>query len=161
LKAKTEEPSSKVTWSTSDKKIATVKNGKVTAKKAGTCIIVAKANGKTVKCKITVKKAVTKSKNDITAFMKEFPKVSWWSNGWKYSFGISDNYVTIGDTYGKIVGKYKIDYVKKTTYGYFVSISDYKNYRWYRSEPNVLKSYASADGNAGYDLSATFYAFGC
>ncbi|MBQ8134195.1 MAG: leucine-rich repeat protein [Clostridia bacterium] len=48
---------SSITWSTSNKKIATVKNGKVTALKAGTVTITAKtANGKTAKCKITVKK---------------------------------------------------------------------------------------------------------
>ncbi|MBQ8133993.1 MAG: leucine-rich repeat protein [Clostridia bacterium] len=49
--------SKKVTWKTSNSKIATVKNGKVTAKKAGTVTITVKtANGKTAKCKITVKK---------------------------------------------------------------------------------------------------------
>ncbi|MBQ8135234.1 MAG: leucine-rich repeat protein [Clostridia bacterium] len=49
--------SKKVTWKTSNSKIATVKNGKVTAKKAGTVTITVKTtNGKTAKCKITVKK---------------------------------------------------------------------------------------------------------
>ena len=39
---------SKVTWSTSNSKVATVSSsGKVTAKKAGTVTITAKANGKT------------------------------------------------------------------------------------------------------------------
>ncbi len=51
----------KVTWTTSNKKIATVKNGKVTTKKAGTVTITAKtSNGKKATCKITVKKAPTK-----------------------------------------------------------------------------------------------------
>ena len=45
-----------VTWSTSDSKVATVKNGKVTAKAKGTATITVKtSNGKTAKCKITVK----------------------------------------------------------------------------------------------------------
>jgi len=46
----------KVTWTTSDKKVATVdKNGKVTGKGAGTAVITAKtANGKTATCTITV-----------------------------------------------------------------------------------------------------------
>ncbi len=45
-----------VTWSTSNKKVATVKNGKVTAKAKGTAYITVKTtNGKTAKCKITVK----------------------------------------------------------------------------------------------------------
>lgn len=49
---------SKVTWSSSNKKIAKVsKKGKVTAIKAGTATITAKVKGKKYKCKITVKKA--------------------------------------------------------------------------------------------------------
>lgn len=55
LKATVKGKSKKVTWSSSSKKIATVKNGKVTAKKAGIVTITAKANGVTAKCKVTVK----------------------------------------------------------------------------------------------------------
>ncbi len=44
-----------VKWSSSDKNIATVKNGKVTGKKTGTVTISAKYNSKTYKCKVTVK----------------------------------------------------------------------------------------------------------
>ena len=51
----------KVTWSSSDKKIATVSSsGKVTAKKAGKVTITVKAkdgSGKKATCKVTVKKA--------------------------------------------------------------------------------------------------------
>lgn len=47
----------KVTWSTSNKKVATVTSkGKITGKKAGTATISAKVTGKTMKCKVTVKK---------------------------------------------------------------------------------------------------------
>lgn len=46
----------KVTWSSSDKKVATVsKKGKVTAKKKGTATITAKVGKKSYKCKVTVK----------------------------------------------------------------------------------------------------------
>lgn len=47
-----------ITWKSSNKKVTTVdKNGKVTAKKKGTCTITAiTSNGKKAKCKITVKK---------------------------------------------------------------------------------------------------------
>ena len=47
-----------IKWKSSNKKVATVdKNGKVTAKKKGTCVITAvTSNGKKAKCKITVKK---------------------------------------------------------------------------------------------------------
>jgi len=49
--------SDKVTWRTSNKKVAVVsKKGKVTAKKAGKATITVKANGKKASCKITVKK---------------------------------------------------------------------------------------------------------
>lgn len=56
----------KVKWSSSNKKIATVSSkGKVTAKKAGTTYINAKVNGKTLKCKVTVKNKA-KSTNNIS-----------------------------------------------------------------------------------------------
>lgn len=46
---------SKITWSSNKKSIATVnKSGKITAKKAGTAIISAKVGKKTYKCKVTV-----------------------------------------------------------------------------------------------------------
>lgn len=46
---------SKVKWFTSNKSVATVKKGKITAKKKGTAYIKAKNKGKTYKCKVTVK----------------------------------------------------------------------------------------------------------
>lgn len=48
--------SKKVTWKSSNKAVATVYKGKVTAKKAGTATITAKVSGKSYKCKVTVKK---------------------------------------------------------------------------------------------------------
>jgi uncharacterized protein YjdB len=51
----------KVTWSTSNKKIATVKNGKITAKKKGTATITAKAGSKKATVKVTVASKATKS----------------------------------------------------------------------------------------------------
>ncbi len=44
-----------VTWTSSDKSIATVENGKVTAVKAGTATITAKAGDKTATCTVTVR----------------------------------------------------------------------------------------------------------
>ena len=56
-----------VTWSTSNSSKATVKNGKVTAKKVGTVTITAKAkNGKKATCKVTVKNLPTKVKLNKT-----------------------------------------------------------------------------------------------
>lgn len=48
---------SKVTWATSDKKVATVKDGVVTAKKKGVAVITATADGKSAECVVTVKDA--------------------------------------------------------------------------------------------------------
>ena len=53
-----------ITWTSSDTSVATVKKGKVTAKKAGTVTITAKSNnGKTASCKITIK---NQTHSDIT-----------------------------------------------------------------------------------------------
>ncbi|MBO4998570.1 MAG: Ig-like domain-containing protein [Lachnospira sp.] len=62
----------KLKWSSSDKKIATVKNGVVTAKKLGTCYINCKAmdgSGKKARCRVTVKRVVTD--DDITGSKKK------------------------------------------------------------------------------------------
>ena len=45
----------KITWATSDKSIASVKNGVVTGVKAGVATISASSCGKTITCKVTVK----------------------------------------------------------------------------------------------------------
>ena len=60
-KIKVKGTKTKVVWSTSDKKVATVKSGKITAKGEGTCEITAKVGKKTLTCKVTVnaKKAIT------------------------------------------------------------------------------------------------------
>ena len=47
-----------VTWSSSDEKVATVENGVVTAKSAGTATITAQAGDKTATCVVTVAKKV-------------------------------------------------------------------------------------------------------
>lgn len=47
----------KISWSTSNKSVVTVKEGKITAKKAGTAKVTAKAGGKKYTCAVTVKNA--------------------------------------------------------------------------------------------------------
>ena len=59
----------KVTWKSSNTKVATVSNGKITAKGKGTATITAStSNGKKATCKVTVKIAVTKVKLSTTKF---------------------------------------------------------------------------------------------
>ncbi len=58
-----------VKWTSNKTSVATVKNGKITAKKKGTATITATAAGKTAACKVTVKAAPTKltlNKKNIT-----------------------------------------------------------------------------------------------
>lgn len=62
LKATVKGKSKKVTWSSSNKGVATVSSkGKITAKKKGKAVITAKANGVTAKCTVTVKEVDYKS----------------------------------------------------------------------------------------------------
>ena len=66
----------KITWSSSNKKVATVsKKGVVTAKKKGTATIAAKVGNETYKCKVTVK--------ENTAVISEYS-----TNAYAYSSGI-------------------------------------------------------------------------
>ena len=56
LKLKNLKTKLKVTWSSGNKKVAAVKNGKVTAKSPGSTVITAKVLGKKFTCKVTVEK---------------------------------------------------------------------------------------------------------
>ncbi len=68
VKLKLKNAGSEVSWETSQKSAATVKKGKVTAKKPGTATITATCNGKEYKCKVTVKEF--ESAFDAVANMK-------------------------------------------------------------------------------------------
>lgn len=63
LKATVTGASKKVTWKSSNSRVASVSStGKVTAKSAGKAVISATANGKTAKCTVTVKNVSSSSK---------------------------------------------------------------------------------------------------
>ena len=96
LKLKNAPKKKKITWSSNNKKIATVsKKGVVTAKKAGKANITAKVNGKKYVCKVTVKnKKVQLNKKTVTLEvgkkvtlkLKNAPKkkkITWSSNNKK------------------------------------------------------------------------------
>lgn len=65
----------KVTWSTSNKAVATVKAGKVTAKKKGVATITAKVSGKKYTCKVTVKDYTLKLSQDTVEIGNHKQKV--------------------------------------------------------------------------------------
>lgn len=54
----------KVKWTSSKKSVVTVKSGKLKAKKAGKATVKARVAGKTLKCKVTVKRKKTTKKPD-------------------------------------------------------------------------------------------------
>ena len=66
LKLKVSGTKQTVKWYTTDQKIATVKNGVVTTKKAGTVKIAAKVAGQKLVCKVTVKPALVSSTKEVT-----------------------------------------------------------------------------------------------
>ena len=59
------------------------------------------------------------------------------------------------------IGIYGIGSVKQTSYGYFIDIMGYNNYRWYKSMPNKLQCYSKASGSAGRKTTEDFWKFGC
>lgn len=77
LRATVEGPDQSVTWKSDNTQVATVdKNGKVTAKKAGTCTITAAANGVSAKCKVKVQ---SEKESAIAAYKKFLSQeeISW------------------------------------------------------------------------------------
>ncbi|MBQ2872472.1 MAG: Ig domain-containing protein [Bacilli bacterium] len=103
-----------VTWSSSNPSVATVQNGKVTAKKVGTTIITASSSGYNATCKVTVidtvaLKKISLNKTSLTIKEKatEQLKITYTPSNatnkkvtWKSS---NNNVVTVSST-GKITG---------------------------------------------------------
>ncbi len=94
----------KVTWKSSDKAVAVVKKGKVTAKKAGIAVITAKASGKTCSCKVTVEDPVL---NKTSAAVKagESLKLKLSGTKQKIAWASSKKSVATVNSKGKVVGK--------------------------------------------------------
>lgn len=80
----------KVSWKSSDNKIAAVTSrGKVTAKKPGTAKITAKLKGKSVSCKVTVKKKDMKAqaKDNAKKYKKQIEQVLKYTNQYRKTAG--------------------------------------------------------------------------
>lgn len=78
LKLKNVPKNAKVTWKSSDAKIATVRKGKVTAKAIGETYISAKYKGKSYKCRVLVdvkKKGLYNSKEAVAAYIKKYRSI--------------------------------------------------------------------------------------
>ena len=97
----------KVTWSTSNKGVATVNNGVVTGKKAGTAVITAKVGKKKYTCKVTVLGYKVNSNNVVMTKGKTYTlKLSGTSKKDKISYKSNKtSIVTVNAKTGKIYAK--------------------------------------------------------
>ena len=98
-----------VAWASSDDKVATVKDGKVTAVAAGTATITAKtSNGKTAKCTVTVKNSTVSIK---TVTLK--------TTSYTYDGKAKTPAVTVKDANGKTVASsnYTVEYSNNKNVG--------------------------------------------
>ena len=104
----------KVTWKSSNSKVAAVSGGKVTAKKKGSATISATVEGVTLKCKVTVKaapsklilkskKKVTIKKNKTTQIKVNLPK----NTAGELKYKSSKTKIATVDAKGKVKGKKK------------------------------------------------------
>ena len=96
----------KATFKSSNSKIAKVNSkGKVTGYKAGTCTIIVKANGVTLKCKVIVINPFIKYKSKI--YIKNSTTISIRGKVGKSTFKSSNKKVATVNSKGKITGKKK------------------------------------------------------
>ena len=80
----------KVVWKSNDKKIATVKKGKIKAKKIGRCSVIAKYNGKKYKCSVQVKKNKSLTPEPTNESDATFPSASHQSS-WETNVEANEN----------------------------------------------------------------------
>ena len=80
----------KVVWKSNDKKIATVKKGKIKAKKIGRCSVIAKYNGRKYKCSVQVKKNKSLTPEPTNESDATFPSASHQSS-WETNVEANEN----------------------------------------------------------------------
>ena len=98
--------SKKVKWSSSNKSVATVSSkGKVTTKKAGTATISAKVDGKTLKCKITVKNPIKINVTSKTLYKGNTYTLKITGTSKKVTWSSSNTSVATVSSTGKVTAK--------------------------------------------------------
>lgn len=105
----------KVKWSSTKKSIATVtKKGVVKGKKIGSCYIKAKVGGKTLKCKVAVKKPAVANAINLRKYILSKGKKGTWDDRTGFAIGWSD--AAEGEPYRKVA---RVCAFKNTTEMYF------------------------------------------
>ncbi|MBQ9989624.1 MAG: Ig-like domain-containing protein [Lachnospiraceae bacterium] len=93
LKAAVTPAGKTLSWSSSKPEVATVENGKVTAKAAGEATITVTADGKSVSCKVTVTAGYDAKKDTTTALKtKSGKQVYYYANGQYVEAKVADYY---------------------------------------------------------------------
>lgn len=95
----------KVKWSTSNRKVATVKGGKITGRKKGRAVITAKVKGKTLKCRVTVKKKPYLSRKSASIYAGEAAILKVYGTSKKARWYSSNEKVAAVNAGGKVSGK--------------------------------------------------------
>ena len=154
----------KVKWSSCKKKIAAVnKDGKITAKKPGTTYIIAKVNGKKIKCKVSVRnnKSITYKLHDAYDWQCE----DIWNNGYCdiYHY-IEDGTNSVGEKMdiNKTISRLNTKCKKRSSnnkYVYSVQGKRYSNFKktWKKLDGQTVRLKQILDKNGAPTPKSNYY----
>lgn len=132
VKLKVKGTRKKVKWSSTKKSVATVtKKGVVKGKKIGSCYIKAKVAGKTLKCKVTVKKPAVANAMNLRKYILSHGRPDKWDG--KAGYAIGWTYGSEGDPYHKVA---RVCAYKDTTRMYF-ELYDQRDDMWARVQMRI------------------------
>lgn len=136
----------KVTWKSSNKKVATVsKSGKVTAKKIGKATIVAKVKGKKYKCKVYVEKKEKYNARKLRDFIVKMGEKSKDGEGKDWYEISCVTYDEENTEYWARINVHKDSYTMDFTYLELPDTTAGTNYRYFFSLDPVNKKSGSLD----------------